>query len=451
MTPVLAALLLIAVVGGPFASLVGPFPRRRTSIALGFLFGCVVVATILLSLTLLSIRWSRTSVLLPLFIMLALAIVFTHSARVAHETPAQSGQPAGPWPRIFDCGTLLVLLGYFLYATATAPWNWDFWAIWGLKGRAFWETRGIDWSFLTRPDNSFVQPAYPPLIPLLFDFIATLAGRWTDRYLGLLNFAFGVALLVIVRDFLDEEIGPFYAALSTLGLTTCCLTDWIGLAEGGFISLSMTGLLLMRRALAARSRRLLLASAVLLGFAAVTKQEGISLIIATGLALLTTPWGRTLPVIRDFTLSAIPSVTWAIIGLVHHLSNDVFFAADAGRRFVTHLHHPESLLQPMLADGDARLSLWVLAAVAFALAGPRFVRSERFLLIALPCQVAFFIGAYLISTMDLAWHIATSWGRVTEQVNAPLLYLACVALATTLGQEKLTDAGSAETISLSDR
>src|SRR5204862_5149758 len=101
-------------------------------------------------------------------------------------------------PHWLDVPTLVAILGFAFFATAAPLWEWDFWAIWGMKARVFLERGAIDWRFLESPWNSYVHPDYPLLVPLNFDFIALLNGSWSDRWLGLLSVAWAVALLLII-------------------------------------------------------------------------------------------------------------------------------------------------------------------------------------------------------------------------------------------------------------
>src|SRR2546423_1537939 len=83
--------------------------------------------------------------------------------------------------------------GFGLFATAARLWEWDFWAIWGLKARLFLGHGGIDWRFLESPWNTYVHPDYPLLVPFNFDFVALLNGGWSDRWLGLLSVGWAAA------------------------------------------------------------------------------------------------------------------------------------------------------------------------------------------------------------------------------------------------------------------
>ena len=55
---------------------------------------------------------------------------------------------AGPKsrPALEDLVTIAFVVAYALFAIWAPPYEWDFYGIWGLKARWFFETRGMDWS-----------------------------------------------------------------------------------------------------------------------------------------------------------------------------------------------------------------------------------------------------------------------------------------------------------------
>ena len=153
-------------------------------------------------------------------------------------------------------------------------------AIRGFKARTFFAAGGIDWHFLEHPFHYDVHPDYPPLLPLAFDVFAVMRGSWNDATLGLLSVAFAVALLLVVNRIAREETeSSITAAAITAAMVPFACSPWIGLAEGPLLAYATTGMLLIRRGSMA-------AGAVMLGLAASTKNEGLTLIVATAIALV---------------------------------------------------------------------------------------------------------------------------------------------------------------------
>ncbi|HEX9491634.1 MAG TPA: hypothetical protein VGA33_00085, partial [Thermoanaerobaculia bacterium] len=190
MTAVVVAILSMTVLGLAIALSLDPRLRGPMLLGLAFLYGSGSVFLVLLVLSILHVRWTIVIITIVLVAGLLVCLV----ARWRRNTQQQSN-PATQQLRFhwLDIPTLISMIGFALFATAAPLWEWDFWAIWGLKARQFLDAGGIDWRFLESPWNSFAHPDYPLLVPLNFDFVALLNGGWSDRYLGLLSVAWAVA------------------------------------------------------------------------------------------------------------------------------------------------------------------------------------------------------------------------------------------------------------------
>src|SRR5207253_1543493 len=131
--------------------------RPLSAIALGFLYGSGMAWAALLALS--PFGWTLPRVAI---VMLAISgaslFVALRLPHVASSTSARLG-----WP---DALTALTLVGFGFFATLAPLWEWDFWAIWGLKARVFAERGAIDWRFLESPWNLFSHTDYPLLLPL---------------------------------------------------------------------------------------------------------------------------------------------------------------------------------------------------------------------------------------------------------------------------------------------
>lgn len=320
---------------------------------------------------------------------------------------------------IVDAATATLVVVHGLLATRDRVGEWDFWAIWGLKGRVFFERGGIDWAYLQSPYNAFAHPDYPPLVPLNYVFVALHEGRWNDRWLGILTTLFGAALVLIVRDLLSRELPRHLAALATLPVAAIALSAWVGMAEAPMIAYGSAGLLLLRRGST-------LAAAVLLGFAACTKNEGLSLLVAAGLALLLT--SRWRDAMRLWPAAAI-AAPWVILRSVHGVRGDLSPAS-------LDLTHAGPLLRALVAHPPERPLLWVGIAALLVL----FVRSlhrERFLLFAITLQLLAYLGAYLVTSHDVEWHVRYSWPRIIDHVAVPLLFVALTLAGAWLSGARL--------------
>jgi len=171
MAAVLVAIAIMTVVGLPLTIALDRSARGPLLLGLAFLYGSAAAFFALLLLSVLHIEWTSTTTTGMLMII---AIAAAVASRRSTQHSVLSTQHCRPHP--LDAATLLIAVGYTAYATIANLWEWDFWAIWGLKARVFLEHGGIDWRFLGSRWNDFAHPDYPLLVPLNFDYAALLAG-----------------------------------------------------------------------------------------------------------------------------------------------------------------------------------------------------------------------------------------------------------------------------------
>jgi hypothetical protein len=310
------------------------------------------------------------------------------------------------------------LLGYALFATAGPLWEFDYLSDWGLKARVFWIARGIDWQFLEQATYRATHPDYPLLLPLSFDVLALIRGGWNDQALGLLNVAFAAALLMIIyRVALDETSSAVAAALVTFAMFPLAAVPWIGIGEGPFVACATAGLLLMRRNVSI--------AAVMLGLAASTKNEGLTLIVAAAIALLVCR--RAKDIIRLWPAAAIVA-PWLIVRAMHRLPTDIA-AGSVLSRIADHLAHPGPLIDALEQASVGKPLMWIGLLLGALLVGRALVRRESFVLLALAIQFIFYLGAYVATPHDIAWHVRWSWDRLVWHLTPALAAVILMSLA----------------------
>lgn len=401
MIAVLLALTQIVVVGLPAALLLDrrEAPSRGRLLGASFLLGSGIVWLVLLAISSAGVVWSRVNVTAAILLV---AIALWIAAWKVERAPAPPASRA-TW---IDLATLAFLAIHGFLATRKPVGEWDFWAIWGLKARAFYEHGAIDWTFLRHPYNSFQHPDYPLLVPLNYVFVAVHGGAWSDRWLGLTTTLFAAALVLIVRDQFARELPRTPAALATLGVAAIAASSWVGMAEAPMIAYGSAGLLLLRQ-------RAMPLGAVLLGLAACTKNEGLALIAATGGALLLA--GRARDILRLWP-AAVIAAPWLVLRALYSLQGEFYASAFD-------LTRVGPILLGMVQYPPERPLLWVALAAAFVLfIGP--VRRERFVLLACLLQVLSYLYVYLVTPHDVRWHISYSWTRLLDQVAVPLAFVA---------------------------
>lgn len=399
-----------------------------------FLFGCGLVTLTMLALSILGVAWSPLSVGLSLAIVVgALAVIAFRRDRTTIIDP--SVRASSPMDRVasalIDAGTAAMVAGHAFIATLASIPEIDFWAIWGLKGRIFFERRAIDWKFLEDAGNSFAHPDYPPLVPMTYAFMSLVRGGWEDRWIGLLSTAFAVAAILLVRDLLGRETNSkWMAALGANILAPLALSRWVGTGEPALIAYSAAGLLLIRRGLSTASNRQVTLGAMFLGLAAVAKNEGLALLLAAALGVLVQERGRWQSLLRMWP-AAVLAIPWLVLRTKHGVATD-FAAVSMIDRAVSGLGRIAAVAEQLALNAPTQPLFWAAALITILVMTTPAGRRERFLVVALGLQALLFVGAYLVTPFDLAWHVAQSWSRILEQLALPLGFLAVVLLLESL-------------------
>jgi hypothetical protein len=413
MTAVLLVVLSLTVLGMPVALAVDRSVRPLSAIALGFLYGSGLAYAALLALS--PLGWT-----LPRAAGLLLAV--SGGALVI----ALRSRPAAARPRLRlalpDLLTAVTLIGFGCFVTLAPLWEWDFWAIWGLKARVFAERGAIDWRFLESPWNAFSHPDYQLLVPLNMDLVALANGGWDDRWLGLLFVAFAAAIVLLVRDLAAEEASPNVAASIALAIAATACARRAGVAEGPLIAFGGGALLLLRRAVLFDDRPALRHGALLLGLAACTKNEGLALIVSIAVAMIVSGASRKVPRLWPAVALALP---WLIIRSLHRLPSELV-SGPLLARVASHLPQLGDIARELIAS---LARPWLFMAILLALLIARDRRRERFALIAIGIQFALYLATYLATPYDVLWHIGTSWERVSAQLLVPLAYVAAMLVA----------------------
>lgn len=384
-------------------------------IAETWLLGSAALAFLLMALSILGIRWSRTPVILGAIAILVLAILVIR----------RSEWPRLGWANPIDVLTLILIAGYVRVTTLAPPAEADFYAMWGAKAKQFFMTGGIDWRFLQDPLNLPSHVDYPILLPLLYDVQALLAGGWPDeRWLSLTHIATSVSALLVIRALLADEMPKLARAAATLIVMPLVFSPYFGLPEGVLVAYGTVGLLFLRRAVRDDDAAGALHGAVYLGLAASCKNEGTALLVAAAVAVALT---RPRLVARLWPAIAIV-LPWFLLRWHYGLESDLVQSGAFGR-LMDRLANPAPLITALRAVPLGRGMFWIGVAVALVIGARRLIREERFLTIAIVTQFLFFIGAYLVTPYELAWHVRSSFERIVGQLIPALALLALLVNA----------------------
>ncbi|HEX7190160.1 MAG TPA: hypothetical protein VF381_01205 [Thermoanaerobaculia bacterium] len=377
---------------------------------MAFLYAAGIVYFVELALAFAGIHWNVWNVSLPLVAIALLA-----------------WRPRFAPPRLawVDALTGITVIAYAVYATIAPVWEWDFWAIWGLKGRVFYEAGTIDWRFLESRWNDFAHPDYPLLLPLNYVYAALLGGGWSDRWLGAVTVAFGVALVVVIRRLAAKETTPLIAGTIAFASCAFALTGSVGLAEAPLIAFAGASLLCIRRAVVFDDQRAMTDGAFLAGLAACTKNEGLALLITIAIALALSK-RRLLFRLWPALVIALP---WVIVRATYRFPTDL-----ASGSYVDRILHRGFPVRPFVANLNAPW-MWIAMLLALLVVPHDLRKRERFVLIAVALQIALYIVIILGGPNGLAWQIETSWGRLSSPLAAPLLVVVMLMLARTFAPE----------------
>jgi hypothetical protein len=396
----LAAVVLALAVGVPLARMLDRDGPASRVIGEGLLLGIGVCAALLCV-----VLWSRGILVV---LLVTIAAVAAQRSWVLRERSATS--VSLHWGALaFYAIAIIAMIGYALFATLAPSPEFDYLAAWGFKARAFFEVRSIDWQLLVHASARDTHPDYPLLLPLTYDFIAVLRNGWNDAHLGAVHVAFAAAL--------EETRSRLAAAFITAALVPLAATPWMGIGEGPFIAYATAALLLIRRGNVA-------IGAILLGLAASTKNEGLTLIAAAALGLVCARRARE--VIRLWPAVVIP-MPWLVARLFHRLPTDIV-TGSVITRVVAHLRDPWPILAALSSASLGKPLFWIALAAGIVIASRTLATRERFVIITLLTQFACYLGAYAATPYDVAWHVTWSWERLVGHLTPTLTFVVLLAL-----------------------
>ena len=415
-------LLLVGVLlyGVPLALALEPRLRGVTLAGTAFLLGAGAAWLHLFALSAVGVAWSRTSVILamaPLF----LAVLWRVRAVGVSQSSGTAASPQAAPPlgsALLDGFTIAIVIAYAIFALWAPPYEWDYYGIWGLKARWFFDTKGLDWAtvpFIGKAD-------YPLLMPLLFDFVAVITKTWNDRTFGWIYVFLCASVLAVVRGMFADEVK--HPALATLAIAFPAMNLWIGLAEAGVMAFGCAGLLFLRRGSIALG-------AVMLGLAASSKNEGLALIGVSAVALLIVT--RSLRKVLQLWPAIAIVVPWMITRAVLKLSTD-FTDDSMVSRIFARLGNPSEVIDAFVNAPPDQPWFWVAVIAAVLVFLRDAVRREAFLLIAVTLQLGLMFAQALATPWDFASHVSLTLNRLPHQIAPAAGFLAVMLLMGQMGR-----------------
>ncbi len=274
------------------------------------------------------------------------------------------------------------------------------------------------------PGFGFTHQRYPPLVSYLAAMPNLISGVFDDRIASAMFPWFAVALAAVLYGAVSRRVGRVGGALAAFWFSTLPLVAYLPFpppGSGAFsamadlpLALFATGALLAAAdAVEGRRARAHLEAGVLLGFATLTKNEGLPLLAGVGLAFLlfapTTRWRRALGVTG--LAACLQVLLWTRLALGMPTLDEHYPDRLTGSALVEGLERLPSILWRLAGElGDLnRWNVTWLAAAALMAVGLRRLRTRGAGLILVAVGVQ--IGAYVLA------YVVTSWTSPAAQAS----------------------------------
>lgn len=365
------------------------------------------------ALDLAGVRWSLPLLLIP---GAAVAVAALAARRAPGWTTGsvRAAFAAGEWR--WGGAAAVAALAHAAVIAAAPAFGWDFRYVWGLRARAFALAGGHDAAWLSWPPFAFAHPTYPPLWS---DLLAggAITGATVAATASAWQAVVAVALAAGCWACSRGAAAPARALAAAAGAWSPVIfwPRYSGYAEALLALLVVAAFCGLDRVAAGESGAM---PALVAATAALTlaKDEGAAL--ALGVALATVRLiglRRALPAVFAF---AVPLACWHLF-LAHAGVHQSVYQVTVPLA----LRHLAGLPAALATALKPKLALLALAGALAApgLRGPR-LRGVRLALGVWGLAVA---GAYLTTTVGLAWHLFTSLDRV---LAAPLPAILALSL-----------------------
>jgi hypothetical protein len=361
--------------------------------------------------------------------------------------------------------SLLVILSQviyaFIYGVIPPISSWDAYQTWFFKANVFFKDKGVVASFFKTP---LVHPDYPLLVPLSAAWVYTCLGYINDvlvravyplQYVSLLLiFYYFVKKMSSVRTALvfsallsmtpiimvhgaglPVRIGELYTG-DLVGYADLALSIYF-LAAAGFFHLYVTE---------GRKAQLVL-TALFLGLAAWTKDEGTVFALFGGLMVMVhmalggktskTGWTGFLLFVGMLFLTAGP---WAVYKRMLHIPGE-YERSIGPATFINNLNRLPAIFSFMGFILFEKVSLYNFtwyAYVASNIAGFKrsFRRPVLFLNLFLFAQMSVYVFVFVITYLDLDFHLKTSVDRLALQLTPLAMLIVAANLSGFLRSKK---------------
>ncbi|MEQ1897399.1 MAG: hypothetical protein ABL971_08440 [Vicinamibacterales bacterium] len=376
-------------------------------------------------------------------VWVALGVLFWRMGRSRSGSPAvDGGEVASPPSSLdwlargaFGLTTALAVATVWSHYLAAPHGEWDAWAIWNQKARFLFRA-GDGWTDVLA--IAWSNPSHPLLVSTSVARLWAYAGAELTAVPAVLSALYGALVVSAVVGALHARHARAWLAgavvLAPAVFTQLAAAQTADLPAGLFILLSLIMLRGVPDADARRRTARWVAAGVLASLAGWTKNEGVVFLAITGGWILLGALRR----------GAVQRFGWWLAGAVPVLATTVWFkvaiapeapiymsdpgtvAALVGRVFAVDRHVAiGSLVGRMAGRWGGPIASGALpgAMVASVLAAVRGSRAARFALGVIAPLFAAYWAVWVLTPLDTAWLVSTTFDRLVCQVW-PALVLA---------------------------
>ena len=422
--------------------------RPIERLGLGYGIGSGLLACEMLIFQAFGFSFAIIALLAPLLGVSVLAFLFARRRQPQERKSASSFVFTSAPPQRLEwfliAAIVVEMSGAFFRAWLLPMEAYDAVSDWGLKAKAVFLAGNIPESFLRNPDYQVFHPDYPLLVPLLESHVYRFVGDLRET-----------SAKVIFPLFLAGCVAVLFAALRRAGQTrrSCLLFSFLLVsipyfsehATNGYADVVVSfycgaaSLYLYHWQTTGRGLFLVL-SALLTGFAALTKNEGLVLIGIHLVWLAAVLISRSSIAFRSKIVSlgiylcilAAVLMPWyrfkESLGLRNDVINREVVTAGLSWNSLSRVGPILYHLQTQMFGPKNWNLVWILLCVAVGLRRQVLLRSPAvFLLLATGLTLAAYMSIYLITPYDVTWHLRTSASRLLLHVLPQVVFLVGVA------------------------
>lgn len=322
----------------------------------------------------------------------------------------------------------------------------DGWAIWAFKAKVFFEDGKVSGSFLSDMERyAYAHLDYPLLVPLLEYWVYAHLGHVNDHVVRLVPISFWILMLIFFYSTILERMKNLYAVLSTFSLALVwpiAENAVLGLVDGVQSFYNLIGMVYLFKWLEKGDSKALWIIALILGFGANVKNEGLSFWMAT-IFVLTLSYIRNifakksysslLDLIKFSLVGMIVCAPWIIEKRVLGIKSELFLKAvpdfgillDRFWRLLTYY------INEVISVGYSGWGLlWIFTSFAIMMmAYYSNLKEERYQVCLVICllQLLIFAGIYIVTPYELDYHLQTSGGRTLLQIVPAIFWIGMMA------------------------